>query len=167
MRAGRAGRRDHPRVCGEHKNGIPFRTQVQGSSPRVRGTRMRTAEWSCNIGIIPACAGNTMSLKNVSLRFWDHPRVCGEHHYNTICIAGHSGSSPRVRGTLTRLRWFGGISGIIPACAGNTRTLPTAQCCMRDHPRVCGEHLIDLSGGYANGGSSPRVRGTRQGKFRL
>ena len=94
--------RDHPRVCGEHKNGIPFRTQVQGSSPRVRGTRMRTAEWSCNIGIIPACAGNTMSLKNVSLRFWDHPRVCGEHHYNTICIAGHSGSSPRVRGTHGR-----------------------------------------------------------------
>ena len=32
-----------------------------------------------------------------------------------------------------------GISGIIPACAGNRSILPLSDCACRDHPRVCGE----------------------------
>ena len=53
------GRRDHPRVCGEHcpAGGTCF--PRQGSSPRMRGTLMAYILKSCVIGIIPAYAGNT------------------------------------------------------------------------------------------------------------
>ena len=30
--------RDHPRVCGEHRDVYELRYDVQGSSPRMRGT---------------------------------------------------------------------------------------------------------------------------------
>ena len=36
-----AGTRDHPRVCGEHPNAIIVIAPMLGSSPRMRGTRMR------------------------------------------------------------------------------------------------------------------------------
>ena len=38
---------------------------------------------------------------------------------------------------------------------------------LRDHPRVCGEHELDDWKGNAEGGSSPRVRGTRVAGARL
>ena len=70
---------DHPRVCGEHPFAAGVRLRKWGSSPRMRGTPSYYAGLGHGGGIIPAYAGNTMSLKNVSLRCWDHPRVCGEH----------------------------------------------------------------------------------------
>ena len=70
---------DHPRVCGEHRFRHEHDPRPEGSSPRMRGTLFNVHEIRGGDGIIPAYAGNTMSLKNVSLRCWDHPRVCGEH----------------------------------------------------------------------------------------
>ena len=97
----------------------------------------------------------------IAVAHWDHPRVCGEH----ISIAREkvvsSGSSPRVRGTQALVHLVDAHLGIIPACAGNTprrcrRSRPT-----RDHPRVCGEHLVFWYRATTKSGSSPRVRGTR------
>ena len=52
-------RRDHPRACGEHAHHSSVSPAKEGSSPRMRGTRMRRiAERDC-LGIIPAHAGNT------------------------------------------------------------------------------------------------------------
>ena len=51
--------RDHPRVCGEHFFGARARSYVQGSSPRMRGTRHHPGRRAANRGIIPAYAGNT------------------------------------------------------------------------------------------------------------
>ena len=48
---------------------------------------------------------------------------------------------------------------IIPAYAGSTRKLQPDECVPMDHPRVCGEHLIDPSNPKDPGGSSPRMRG--------
>ena len=71
-------------------------------------------------GIIPACAGNTMSVCAANIRTGDHPRVCGEHELPELRQAAIRGSSPRVRGTLPdAIPKFFRI-GIIPACAGNT-----------------------------------------------
>ena len=71
----------------------------------------------------------------------------------------HRGSSPHVRGALkqdvARLR----TAGIIPACAGSTRSTTARSPGIRDHPRMCGEHqFVD---GFPGGqkGSSPHVRG--------
>ena len=53
------GSRDHPRVCGEHL-AIPRPSfPLMGSSPRVRGTLAQASDGVLQVGIIPACAGNT------------------------------------------------------------------------------------------------------------
>ena len=70
------------------------------------------------------------------------------------------GSSPRVRGTPTAVALYSAESGIIPACAGNTRSFSSNLFMLLDHPRVCGEHAEWDSSRAYEPGSSPRVRGT-------
>ena len=49
--------------------------------------------------------------------------------------------------------------GIIPACAGSTRPLPSWQRLLRDHPRMRGEHYASVADRYSSLGSSPHARG--------
>ena len=65
-----------------------------------------------------------------------------------------------MRGTQDHCRWgeYGG--GIIPAYAGNTRSLPVGRVWRRDHPRICGEHHTVSYPQHLCGGSSPHMRGT-------
>ena len=134
--------RDHPRVCGEHRRvhmeGLPG----GGSSPRVRGTHLDQT-LSLNLGgIIPACAGNTLPGAGRVQPHRDHPRVCGEHPWRGLSRFLVLGSSPRVRGTLCAAMISSCITGIIPACAGNTCLRSSCRLSSRDHPRVCGEHPV-------------------------
>ena len=71
--------RDHPRMCGEHRepDGFP-RTRV-GSSPHVRGAQHFRTQVGHILGIIPACAGSTLFFSLSFLSCRDHPRMCGEH----------------------------------------------------------------------------------------
>ena len=135
---------DHPRVCGEHTVFDVFFDTVSGSSPRMRGTRGGAAEPSRPVGIIPAYAGNTLSIGWSSTAVRDHPRVCGEHLPTASVFHPLTGSSPRMRGTRHKLFDGFDVRGIIPAYAGNTRPpcAPLAKC--GDHPRVCGEHDMGL-----------------------
>ena len=70
---------DHPRVCGEHRDGGGRSVGLAGSSPRMRGTHGEFLEVRRRLGIIPAYAGNTYDLFAHAARYRDHPRVCGEH----------------------------------------------------------------------------------------
>ena len=133
---------------------------MAGSSPRVRGTPAERVVALDPPGIIPACAGNTHGLITWMPMARDHPRVCGEHTWVNYVDADGEGSSPRVRGTPALDGERGRRLGIIPACAGNTATVGKADCVLRDHPRVCGEHAGKLTTENWNQGSSPRVRGT-------
>ena len=65
-----------------------------------------------------------------------------------------------MRGTRRVLECLSWYAGIIPAYAGNTATNDYDFDTPRDHPRVCGEHPVQNSTALANGGSSPRMRGT-------
>ena len=121
-KAERAFPRDHPRVCGEH---AAFDIDI-----------------AVNLGIIPACAGNTASASTLRLTARDHPRVCGKHSYVICKAATLAGSSPRVRETPVEVAEPCGLVGIIPACAGNTSANNDEYLLMRDHPRVCGKHLL-------------------------
>ena len=90
----------------------------------------------------------------------DHPRACGEHALIKLKDSGSRGSSPRLRGTLSRINQIRVLNGIIPALAGNT-----ALCFVRclgvwDHPRACGEHNYTADRIVHMKGSSPRLRGT-------
>ena len=56
------------------------------------------------------------------------------------------------------LRSFG-HHGITPAYAGKSFTLTNAICSPPDHPRICGEKLMNISTPTALQGSPPRMRG--------
>ena len=120
-------RRDHPRVCGEHRCRFQICVSNPGSSPRVRGTQSATLRRWASPGIIPACAGNTLHTASRALRPRDHPRVCGEHTTTATGKLADQGSSPRVRGTQRLVRAPRPEQGIIPACAGNTRTVDVCR----------------------------------------
>ena len=112
---------DHPRMCGEHS---PRRSTVRlrpGSSPHVRGTPRVENVDAVRLGIIPACAGNTVEPSEGNSPLQDHPRMCGEHASPAVSTASTAGSSPHVRGTPGSARQEMSFIGIIPACAGNTR----------------------------------------------
>ena len=152
--------RDHPRVCGEHPEVDGLYLSHLGSSPRVRGTPLMEPVSAHVSGIIPACAGNTTRGPAASSPARDHPRVCGEHVEPGDDASPLKGSSPRVRGTLRQFRDPIDVRGIIPACAGNTQSLLKMLPAIRDHPRVCGEHVYYGFSVVLGVGSSPRVRGT-------
>ena len=157
---------DHPRACGEHLVLSPCTTCDQGSSPRMRGTPAVDDVHHRLVGIIPAHAGNTRHGAYVRTLRWDHPRACGEHAGISLHDQGATGSSPRMRGTLTPALLASLRHGIIPAHAGNTICVPLRWIAPRDHPRACGEHLLFLLASASSQGSSPRMRGTHVGRIR-
>ena len=67
-----------------------------------------------------------------------------------------------MRGSLFVCQIFMIVVGIIPADAGLTFPAPSVQVPVRDHPRGCGAHLLNLDVLALNEGSSPRMRGSRQ-----
>ena len=151
----------HPRVGGEHKFRIPQNVNVDGSSPRGRGT--------------PTTAPATRNNRQV------HPRVGGEHPVHLAAGEYYYGSSPRGRGTRDLFLTQTTGERFIPAWAGNTSRSAPPGTNHSVHPRVGGEHRyrkaayasvrrfipawagntpIGICGANFNIGSSPRGRGT-------
>ena len=152
--------RDHPRVCGEQPTTAETHRSTEGSSPRVRGTGTAAREPGSAVGIIPACAGNSAAWNEAILSGRDHPRVCGEQLSPTSRTELKEGSSPRVRGTDGWGDSLNVVTGIIPACAGNSLPILVINEISWDHPRVCGEQKERSASVSPFVGSSPRVRGT-------
>ena len=154
------GRRDHPRICGEHQfRGYVFTGSV-GSSPHMRGTRITRCSTISNLGIIPAYAGNTRPAWKAGRPPRDHPRICGEHISSRGNVSTFLGSSPHMRGTRIRAHGYVDTAGIIPAYAGNTAVCNGSSAFNRDHPRICGEHFLLKPTEHISEGSSPHMRGT-------
>ena len=72
----------HPRVCGENNITIWNRSEVLGSSPRVRGKRASSFSPRRSSRLIPACAGKTLTHDEQQVARGAHPRVCGENNRN-------------------------------------------------------------------------------------
>ncbi len=131
-----------------------------GSSPRLRGTRLRAICKGRTARFIPAPAGNTRSTSPSPMRRAVHPRACGEHPKCDASLLGPYGSSPRLRGTHSMVPTLQPSDRFIPAPAGNTVPRCRLSQPVSVHPRACGEHPkcdASLLGPY---GSSPRLRGT-------
>ncbi len=92
--------------------------------------------------------------------------MCGEHLDAGSEQKPCPGSSPHVRGALLRLLIAATIGGIIPACAGSTQYGSPMPSKIRDHPRMCGEHIVKLFAQFVHMGSSPHVRGALFSPFR-
>ena len=94
------GRRDHPRIRGEHPRNVSHITFLAR--------------------IIPAYAGST-SLGWLPVRLSeDHPRIRGEHYACTVVTELGEGSSPHTRGARIDAVDVALANRIIPAYAGST-----------------------------------------------
>ena len=114
--------RDHPRMRGEHNSPGRLHSPHLGSSPHARGARCSVSYAIHHGRIIPACAGSTHRWNFAVGAVRDHPRMRGEHSPLEFCSRCSAGSSPHARGALAQ-RWdLWGLEGIIPACAGSTKT---------------------------------------------
>ena len=151
----------HPRPCGEHDLFAVLNDGHTGSSPPVRGARVAAPSNAAMIGLIPARAGSTTSIRPRSIRTRAHPRPCGEHDWQTDSAVITLGSSPPVRGAQTDRRRPNPRRGLIPARAGSTPCTAPAVPERRAHPRPCGEHGARSHGSVILWGSSPPVRGAR------
>ena len=89
-----------------------------------------------------------------------HPRACGERLNPAFSQWLMGGSSPRLRGTVTRGNLMENHMRFIPAPAGNgicrSRWMPRPTV----HPRACGERFREIKIKSDAAGSSPRLRGT-------
>ena len=146
---------------GEHEVAARLTRSSKGSSPLARGARNKGWADSGGVGIIPACAGSTCCRGCRSPATWDHPRLRGEHFDKTPCDEVVKGSSPLARGALRHDLVMQGAVGIIPACAGSTTPSRLVHKCIRDHPRLRGEHRSLFLVVMTALGSSPLARGAR------
>ena len=154
-------------MCGEHKAGSSDITATLGSSPHVRGAPGLPGQGGLIWGIIPACAGSTITRVTLEDAIQDHPRMCGEHSRSKKNRVGGAGSSPHVRGAPRHFAVQPYVTGIIPACAGSTTACCWPSPPQRDHPRMCGEHFVCLNEALSTVGSSPHVRGARPSPYIL
>ena len=132
---------------GEHLSEPSAVLGAGGSSPHARGALHGRRTRPNQAGIIPACAGSTVS-----------PKV------------GHDaegGSSPHARGAPHDRISEPVVGGIIPACAGSTPTRWISRSWIWDHPRMRGEHYSQHSRAMASLGSSPHARGAQRPPHRL
>ena len=113
------------------------------------------------VRIIPAHAGQTISLSGILRRRADHPRACGANAYQAGFTAALDGSSPRMRGKLAGVPRAGRRRRIIPAHAGQTSHESTFCVVEPDHPRACGANFPITALLCVLFGSSPRMRGKR------
>ena len=127
----------------------------------MRGILTRKAYTSQKRRIIPACAGNTLSILCALSNRSNHPRLRGEYIYLLQLSKYGVGSSPLARGIRSVCSAKRHPVGIIPACAGNTKSDKYCQNLYWDHPRLCGEYLLSPSIWCVMLGSSSLVRGIR------
>ena len=130
---------DHPRRCGENFLYADTDSLHLGSPPQVRGKRESVIPLIFALGITPAGAGKTLRFYHISM--------------------GILGSPPQVRGKQIRHSYLRLQERITPAGAGKTCY---ARCCTDfawDHPRRCGENILNRILFGSTAGSPPQVRG--------
>ena len=130
-----------------------------GSPPRVRGKDVPLLRRRVRRRSPPACAGKSKPSHLTARWRWDHPRVCGEKQTRQDPDGRELGSPPRVRGKVLAKPPAEGAFRITPACAGKSCCCPWWDCWTQDHPRVCGEKVMQNCSIFGFSGSPPRVRG--------
>ena len=168
LASSRCGRpTDHPRACGANPGMGSQTSRRCGSSPRMRGKLGNHGAVDGRIRIIPAHAGQTATSTCTSTRRTDHPRACGANKTETTSIPEIDGSSPRMRGKPGESQTTSKTRRIIPAHAGQTPCSCAAISRLPDHPRACGANQLTAGVSTLTYGSSPRMRGKRNGRGRI
>ena len=138
-----------------------------GTSPRMRGKRVRFPCRSNHRRNIPAYAGKTKWPPQQRKQRPEHPRVCGENLHQIIGIIKPIGTSPRMRGKRVLRSTQHEPHRNIPAYAGKTIRGNNFINLRQEHPRVCGENRYRQIREMPKLGTSPRMRGKRQPRLVL
>ena len=149
----------HPRACGENEDLYRIFAIVSGSSPRMRGKRIRDSRIGDRPRLIPAHAGKTSTSRPRRSGCPAHPRACGENVASSSVARVSGGSSPRMRGKRSSRLQRESRVGLIPAHAGKTTHRVIITQVTQAHPRACGENVWGVGVGWWASGSSPRMRG--------
>ena len=149
----------HPRERGEKKLSPHFPSPLVGSPPQTWGKAEVPVGAGLPSGLTPASAGKNFELSRSEFRPTDHPRGCGEKLSLQSCHFVEIGSPPRVRGKAATEKRATEIPRITPAGAGKRKSGYRVLSPSQDHPRGCGEKLLDDCVCTLSGGSPPRVRG--------
>ena len=151
--------RDHPCLRGEYFTGWLVLKYPTGSLPLTRGILRAPFPAFADVGITPACAGNTTEKPLMYWSLWDHPRLCGEYSAILSRSPWIVGSPPLTRGIPDRIFFPYAQRRITPAYAGNTFCMCAALFWYMNHPRLRGEYLHPTL--HPNGamGSPPLTRG--------
>ena len=153
----------HPRSRGEN-TANPCATHLStGSSPLTRGKRARVGDQGSDDRLIPAHAGKTARVSLSHYACPAHPRSRGENTRYGSVPPGPTGSSPLTRGKRPPRDADPGGPGLIPAHAGKTPSVRTAQYSPPAHPRSRGENARSSRMFVRRRGSSPLTRGKPQG----
>ncbi len=152
----------HPRGRGERGSYSELPPSGDGSSPRARGTRIRSSSQMEHSRFIPAGAGNAAWDKARLELAPVHPRGRGERWAKDGKTRQRDGSSPRARGTRRTHSARSPGGRFIPAGAGNAFKLRPRWRRLTVHPRGRGERLHRTVVASYHDGSSPRARGTQQ-----
>ena len=129
----------------------------------MRGKQTLRDGQAIGVRIIPAHAGQTLAYYKPLQLPSDHPRACGANSALRPSNILQSGSSPRMRGKRRCQLSQMARDRIIPAHAGQTTTVYGRYFGPSDHPRACGANMNDFGFFQRLRGSSPRMRGKRQG----
>ena len=109
--------------------------------------------------ITPAYAGKSIIVNRQTEKVGDHPRLCGEKSFSTASIRNFKGSPPPMRGKVYKYRKGKCSSGITPAYAGKRYHKRQNMGTTQDHPRLCGEKIMNHLPPQAFIGSPPPMRG--------
>ena len=135
---------DHPRACGENRHRAGAASRTAGSPPRMRGKQQKEVYEALKEGITPAHAGKTIVSRLFFNSMRDHPRACGENPEQIHIQLHRKGSPPRMRGKRATCKDDRLIEGITPAHAGKTFSNLSLILASWDHPRACGENVIEF-----------------------
>ena len=116
--------KDHPRIRGEKI--FPFCGSFvnRGSPPHTRGKAFASPRANRRLRITPAYAGKSQPPSCPCSGSWDHPRIRGEKHPDSVVLTGRKGSPPHTRGKENAAPFPSMVVGITPAYAGKrARTL--------------------------------------------
>ena len=158
---------DHPRLCGEKFSSCFHHVEQAGSPPPMRGKALRVSLYSFRARITPAYAGKSLFCRASHFVKWDHPRLCGEKFGINFNPFTYTGSPPPMRGKGFFCRYSIIFTRITPAYAGKRHTDPDAIFRHQDHPRLCGEKILQRCFLMFVQGSPPPMRGKAGKRYRI
>jgi len=152
----------YPRLRGGTQCEWQGLSQGMGLSPLARGNRGNALGKVHQLGSIPACAGEPPFGYFKAEPFGVYPRLRGGTHSWPHCGHWRTGLSPLARGNHLCGRFCGSVTGSIPACAGEPRTVHEDLRLAGVYPRLRGGTGIEAASVAWHPGLSPLARGNPQ-----